>query len=99
MSQIKTAISHVRINCAFSKIILIGFACLTFILTGFGQQTFVGVHGKLSVKGNKIVDKNGEPIVLHGMSLYPWASQGTQFYNASAINHLVQEIPRTKSTN
>jgi endoglucanase len=91
MSQIKTAISHVRINCAFSKIILIGFACLTFILTGFGQQTFVGVHGKLSVKGNKIVDKNGEPIVLHGMSLYPWASQGTQFYNASAINHLVQD--------
>jgi endoglucanase len=89
MSKIKTASS--RRAHVFSRVILTGFACLTFVWTGFGQQTFVGIHGSLHVKGNKIVDKNGEPIALHGMSLYPWASQGTEFYNASAINHLVQD--------
>ena len=34
------------------------------------SQTFVAVHGRLSVKGTKIVDKNGNPTTLHGMSLY-----------------------------
>ncbi len=46
---------------------------------------------KLNVKGTKIVDKNGDPVTLHGMSLYCWATQGTQFFNASAINHLAQD--------
>ena len=55
------------------------------------KATFVGVHGRLSVKGNKIVDKNGNPTTLHGMSLYCWATQGTQFFNTSAINHLAQD--------
>ena len=53
-------------------------------------NTFVGVHGRLSVKGNKIVDKNGNSDTLHGMSLYCWA-QGKQFFNTSAINHLAQD--------
>jgi len=55
------------------------------------KETYVGVHGRLSVKGNKIVDKNGNPTTLHGMSLYCWATQGTQFFNTSAINHLAQD--------
>jgi len=91
MSKTNAASLLIRAAFDFSKIILALFVCLTFVSAGFGQQTFVGVHGRLSVKGNKIVDKNDEPVVLHGMSLYPWASQGTQFYNASAINHLVQD--------
>ena len=57
----------------------------------FGQPTFVRVHGKLGVKGNTIVDKDGSPIALHGMSMYCWGPQGAQFYNASAINHLAQD--------
>jgi endoglucanase len=73
------------------KTSLIAAASLVLITTGFGQQTFVGAHGKLSVKGNKIVDQHGIPITLHGMSMYCWARQGTQFYNASAINHLAQD--------
>ena len=55
------------------------------------KETFVGVHGRLSVKGNKIVDKNGNPTTLHGMSLYCWAQQGWQFFNTSAINHFAQD--------
>lgn len=55
------------------------------------QSTFVDVHGRLNVKGSGIVDKNGQAVVLHGMSLYCWSPAGTQFYNASAIDHLARD--------
>jgi endoglucanase len=55
------------------------------------KETFVGIHGRLRVKEGQIVDKNGSPTAVHGMSLYCWAQQGTQFYNASAINHFAQD--------
>lgn len=70
---------------------LIVFACLVPAYLSFGQQTFVGVHGRLAVKGNQIVDRHGDPVTLHGMSLYCWNAQGTQFYNASAVNHFAQD--------
>jgi endoglucanase len=72
-------------------IALMGFACLAFVSPAFAQQTFVGAHGRLNVKGTKIVDQTGNPITLHGMSLYCWADQGKQFFNTSAINHLAQD--------
>jgi len=75
----------------FPRVVLIALACLALVCQGFGQETYVGVHGKLSVKGNRIVDRNGNAITLHGMSLYCWAPQGTQFFNTSAINHLAQD--------
>jgi len=53
--------------------------------------TLVELHGRLSVRGNKIVDQAGLPIALHGMSLYSWTPSGKQFYNTSAINHLAQD--------
>ena len=93
----------------FCRIALIGFIGLAFVSVSFGQETFVGVHGKLSVKGNKIIDQNDNPVALHGMSLYCWAPQGTQFFNTSAINHLAQDwkctviriaiLPRAYRTN
>lgn len=96
MSKIKLVNSPGRKACGFSSIALIAFACLVFVCVSCrtvktGPQTFVGIHGKLNVKGTKIVDKNGNPVTLHGMSLYCWATQGTQFFNASAINHLAQD--------
>ena len=91
MLKIKLANSDSHKVCGFSRIALIGFACLAFVSLSFGQQTFVGAHGQLNVKGNKIVDKSGDPITLRGMSLYCWATQGTQFFNTSAINHLAQD--------
>ena len=54
--------------------------------------TPVGVHGQLKVAGNKIVDKNGNPVTLHGMSMYDWSQQGRQFYNASAVGHLAKDF-------
>jgi endoglucanase len=75
----------------FAMMLLTGFAGVAFVSSSFGQQTFVGVHGRLNVDGNKIVDQHDDPVTLHGMSLYCWSSQGTQFYNASAINHFAQD--------
>jgi len=75
----------------FSRITLIGFACLAFVCPSFGQQKFSDAHGRLSVKGNKIVDKNGVPTTLHGMSLYCWNQQGYQYFNTEAINHFAQD--------
>jgi endoglucanase len=66
-------------------------ACLALAASLSAEETFVQKHGRLSVKGNKIVDKDGNPTTLHGMSLYCWAQQGTQFFNTSAINHLAQD--------
>jgi endoglucanase len=66
-------------------------AGLFLISLGLGQVTPVGVHGQLRVQGNRIVDKNGLPVALHGMSMYAWSQQGLQFYNAAAVKRLVQE--------
>jgi endoglucanase len=87
-----------------SRMALIGAACLAVVLPSIAQQQpasspgsaqpppkFSDVHGRLSVKGNKIVDKNGVPTTLHGMSLYCWAQQGWQFFNTEAINHFAQD--------
>ena len=91
MSRIELIHSHGRKACGLSRIAWIGLACLAFVSLSFGQQTFVGAHGRLSVKGNKIVDKNGNPTTLHGMSLYCWAQAGDAVFNTSAINHLAQD--------
>jgi Cellulase (glycosyl hydrolase family 5). len=50
------------------------------------------VHGQLKVVGNKIVDKNGNLVTLYGMSMYDWSQQGRQFYNASAVGHLANDM-------
>ena len=50
------------------------------------------MHGQLKVVGNQIVDQNGKVIALHGMSMYAWNTQGTQFYNASAVGHLANDL-------
>jgi endoglucanase len=38
-----------------------------------------------------MIDQNGEPIALRGMSMYCWSNQGTRFYNPQAIDHLARD--------
>jgi endoglucanase len=52
-----------------------------------GAPTPVERHGQLRVRGNRIVDKQGDPVVLRGMSLF-WSQWQGQFYNAEAIRWL-----------
>jgi endoglucanase len=54
----------------------------------FSNDSFiVEKHGQLSVDGNKIVDKNGNPVALHGMCLY-WSQWKGQFYNYNCVQWL-----------
>ena len=52
--------------------------------------TPVEKHGFLRVEGNKIVDKNGDPVQLRGMSFF-WSQWQEQFYNKRAVEWLVDD--------
>jgi len=41
-------------------------------------------HGKLSVEGTQLVNQNGDPVVLRGVS-YGWHNWWPRFYNASTV--------------
>lgn len=64
---------------------------LAFLSSTPAQVTPVGLHGRLKVQGNRIVNQHGQPVALHGMSMYAWAEQGLRFYNATAVRRLAQE--------
>jgi endoglucanase len=57
---------------------------------GAAGGTPVQRHGPLSVKGNKIVDQHGRPVVLRGMSLF-WSQWGGQYYNADCVRWLRED--------
>lgn len=50
----------------------------------------VDVHGKLSISGNRLVDKTGVPVQLSGMSLF-WSGWAGQFYNRKAVSWLAYD--------
>jgi endoglucanase len=50
-------------------------------------ETAVERHGNLRVSGNRIVDRNGDPVVLRGMSLF-WSQWQPRFYNAELVRWL-----------
>lgn len=47
-------------------------------------------HGHLSVQGNRIVDENGQPVHLRGMSLF-WSMWMPQYYKAEVVQWLVDD--------
>jgi len=53
-------------------------------------KTPVEKHGFLTAKDGKLLDQNGEIVVLRGMSLF-WSQWMPQYYNAEAINWLVDD--------
>jgi len=69
------------------KSLLLVCSILVLGLTQARSQTPVEIHGQLSVSGNKIVDKNGDPVQLRGMSLF-WSQWIPKYYNASAVKWL-----------
>ncbi|KAA3615757.1 MAG: glycoside hydrolase family 5 protein [Calditrichaeota bacterium] len=53
-------------------------------------KTVVELLGKLQTQGNQIVDKNGDPIALHGMSMF-WSQWAPKFYNKDCIQWLYND--------
>lgn len=74
--------SHTQIFLIFLLLV-----CVFFLSATVQAQTPVERHGQLSVQGNRIVDKNGNPVQLRGMSLY-WSQWKPAFYNASCVKWL-----------
>lgn len=56
--------------------------------------SFVAQHGMLSVSGNKIVDKDKQPIQLKGMSLF-WSQWSGTFWNADAVAFIKKDWKAT----
>ncbi|MBC7694062.1 MAG: cellulase family glycosylhydrolase [Burkholderiales bacterium] len=71
-------------SISFFTILFLGFL---LSVKSTNAQTPVEKYGQLSVKGNRIVDKNGNPVQLRGMSLY-WSQWKPAFYNAACIKWL-----------
>ena len=51
------------------------------------DSTIVDYYGQLEVDSTKIINKNGKPISLHGMSLF-WSQWAGQFYNQGVVSWL-----------
>jgi len=57
------------------------------------DTTLVGMHGRLQVIGNQILDKNGAEISLAGNSFY-WSNDnwgGERYYNSEVVSWLKQD--------
>jgi len=51
----------------------------------------VAKHGTLSVQGNKIVNKDGDPVALRGMSFFWNKWEGAKFYTTDVTNWLASD--------
>lgn len=72
------------------KLILV----LALFVFGFSKAQFVKKHGELSVVGTQLVDKNGDAVVLRGMS-YGWHSMWPRFYNENSVEWLKVDFKAT----
>ncbi|WP_291104875.1 MULTISPECIES: glycoside hydrolase family 5 protein [unclassified Flavobacterium] len=60
-------------------------------ISTLSNAQFVKHHGQLKVEGTQLVDKNGTPIVLRGLS-FGWHSFWPRFYNEGAVNWLKKDF-------
>ncbi|WP_299252513.1 cellulase family glycosylhydrolase [uncultured Cytophaga sp.] len=62
------------------------FFCFAFVVHA---QTPVAKYGQLKIFNGKVCDKNGNPVILRGMSMF-WSGypEGAPYYNTTTINWL-----------
>jgi len=63
---------------------------LATMVAASSAATPVDVHGALSVQGSKVVDKNGDPAKLSGMSLF-WSQWISKYWNANVVDWLAND--------
>jgi endoglucanase len=69
-------------------LILAGFS---FGVLGFNEQSVIDAHGRLQVKGNRIVDKNGKLTSLAGVSLF-WSQWIGKYYTPEVVGWLKKDF-------
>jgi endoglucanase len=76
-------------NQFLPKNVLFALLLLISSLLAANAQTPVAKYGQLQIKNGKVSDKNGNPVVLRGMSLF-WSgySEGAPYYDASTVKWL-----------
>jgi endoglucanase len=68
-------------------LLIITLTNLTSAAVFSNDTLIVEKHGQLRVEGNKIVDKNGNPVALRGMSLF-WSQWIGKYYNYDCVQWL-----------
>jgi len=87
--------SAVRISSIALAIVAL-FAAAVYAQTTPPAGSPVARHGHLRVEGHRIVDKDGNPVQLRGMSLFWSISRGSRsFYNADAVRHIASDWQAT----
>ena len=76
-----------RSNHWLHQFICLAAVTLTIYGAGAAQFSVVDEHGPLRVSGNRIVDKNGRPVVLRGMSFF-WSQWMGKYYNTNVVQWL-----------
>lgn len=72
------------------KILSTIFIIIFILNSAYAQSSdssVVELNGQLSVEGTKIVNQQGDPIVLRGMSLF-WSQWMGQYYNSATVKWL-----------
>jgi endoglucanase len=86
----------INIRCPGIVFILIIFCTPLIVVSCAGApiralpETPVAKYGMLSVKSNMIVDRNGDPVQLKGVSLF-WSQWGGKYWNNNAISYMVSK--------
>lgn len=77
---------HISTNLKRNFIVLAMFLLSVFAVTA---QTPVAKYGQLKIVNGKVSDKNGNPVILRGMSMF-WSGypEGAPYYNATTVNWL-----------
>lgn len=85
----KSISSDLKSIIGLNSLFIIVLILFTAGITSCSRQetSIVDIYGPLSVEGNRIVDKNGEPVALRGMSLF-WSQIKGKYYNYECVKWL-----------
>lgn len=73
---------------AWMKAFVLAIAAL--LATVAHAQTPVERHGQLHIEGTRVVDAQGKPVTLRGMSLF-WSQWIPRYYNEATLRRLRDE--------
>jgi endoglucanase len=80
-----------RLSPLLRNRIIFSIVVMVFAMPSFSAPTtvdrIVDVYGHLRVDGNRVVNQNGEPIALRGMSLF-WSQWIGKYYNYECVKWL-----------